>query len=256
MPPCARRSRRTRRPRCTPISRRNGLGSGVSDAIVARDDETAIAALLGNKSAQIREETLDLLVERADGRSSWHEPLVARPRLSAKAAGRLTAFVADSLVESLQRRRDLDPTTARAVKEAVRTRLERKSDPDWAMAVSAGASETESGLERATAMHQAGELTDEAIFGALARGNRAFVIAAIAVKSAVRIEIVQKIVSLASAQGVVSIAWKAGLDIRQAVQLQTQLARIPPSSTLRPRGGEGWPLSPDDMRWQLEFFGA
>nr|MBC8267262.1 DUF2336 domain-containing protein [Rhodospirillaceae bacterium] len=48
------------------ISRRQGVGEGVSEAIVATSDEEAIADLLGNGTAQIREETLDDLIAKAD----------------------------------------------------------------------------------------------------------------------------------------------------------------------------------------------
>ena len=85
------------------ISRRRGLAAPVADAVVAVDSEPATAALLANDSAQIREETLDLLVERARKVVTWQEPLVARPKLSMAAVRKLAAFVADRLVEELQR---------------------------------------------------------------------------------------------------------------------------------------------------------
>ncbi|MGB1025547.1 MAG: DUF2336 domain-containing protein, partial [Rhodospirillaceae bacterium] len=91
------------------ISKRDGLEEQVSDAIVATDDVAAISDLLTNQSAQIREETLDLVIDRARGVPEWEEPLVNRPRLHAGAAQRLALFVADNLVEALLRRRDLDP---------------------------------------------------------------------------------------------------------------------------------------------------
>jgi uncharacterized protein (DUF2336 family) len=75
------------------IAQRRDVRARVSDAIVAADDEPAVAALLANKSAQIREETLDLIVERAPNRAVWHEPLVRRPTLPARAAQRIASFV-------------------------------------------------------------------------------------------------------------------------------------------------------------------
>jgi uncharacterized protein (DUF2336 family) len=47
------------------ISRRAGLTEPVADAVVATDDDDAICSLLSNRSAQIREETLDTLVEQS-----------------------------------------------------------------------------------------------------------------------------------------------------------------------------------------------
>ncbi|MBL6931867.1 MAG: DUF2336 domain-containing protein, partial [Rhodospirillales bacterium] len=83
------------------ISSRQGVGEGVSDAIVATNDETAIADLLGNDTAQIREQTLDDLIEKADNIELWHAPLVSRPKLPSGAATRLAQFVADTLLEKL-----------------------------------------------------------------------------------------------------------------------------------------------------------
>ena len=44
-----------------------------------------------------------------------------------------------------------------------------------------------------------------------------------------------------------SLVWKAGLSPRLASQVQLRLGGIPPRQVLSARGGEGWPLSSDDM---------
>jgi hypothetical protein len=41
--------------------------------------------------------------------------------------------------------------------------------------------------------------------------------------------------------------------MRTAVTLQTGLAHLPPSSIIRGREDGSFPLSPDAMRWQLDF---
>src|SRR3546814_8266588 len=51
------------------IARRHGLAASLCDAVVTTDDVEAIADLLGNSSAQVREETLDYIVERSDRKS-------------------------------------------------------------------------------------------------------------------------------------------------------------------------------------------
>ena len=62
------------------IAQRKGVSFDVADQISAGDDVDAITALLGNSSAQIREDTLDRLIERAPAHKAWHRPLVERPR--------------------------------------------------------------------------------------------------------------------------------------------------------------------------------
>jgi hypothetical protein len=105
------------------ISGRKGLGAGVADAIVATDNRDAITTLLSNKSAQIREETLDRLVDGAADIDDWHTPLVARPSLSAHAVTSLSRFVTEALLEKLKARKDLDPAVAQAIGEGMRRRL-------------------------------------------------------------------------------------------------------------------------------------
>lgn len=61
------------------ISRRACVGETVSHAISECNDVEAISDLLANPSVQIREETLDSLIEGAPTVTIWHKPLVNRP---------------------------------------------------------------------------------------------------------------------------------------------------------------------------------
>ncbi len=232
------------------ISRRRGLGAPVADAVVAVDSEPATAALLANDSAQIREETLDLLVERARKVVAWQEPLVARPKLSMAAVRKLAAFVADRLVEDLEARQDLDSKTAKSLAKEVKKRLKAR---EKAAKEKARQDDEASPEERAKALEAKGELTEAAIAEALGAGDRGFVAAALAEKSGLAETAIAKVLDAQSAKGVVSLAWKAGLSAEFAVQLQTRLGGIAPGDLLRPRGG-GYPLSEDEMTWQLELF--
>ena len=56
------------------ISKRTQVSEGISDAIVHTDNIEAIADLLSNDSAQIREATLDDLIENAPDVGLWHAP--------------------------------------------------------------------------------------------------------------------------------------------------------------------------------------
>ncbi|MFL5282754.1 MAG: hypothetical protein ACJ8AW_17640, partial [Rhodopila sp.] len=59
-----------------------------------------------------------------------------------------------------------------------------------------------------------------------------------------------------SAKAVVSLAWKADLPMSTAVILQAMLARLAPDMILRPPQGGGFPLSVEELRWQLAFLGV
>ena len=232
------------------ISRRNGLSEQLADAVVATDDEQAICSLLSNQSAQIREETLDALVERAETVPSWHKPLVARPTLSGRAVRHLAEFVADALLRDLEHRSDIDPQTATALSRTVRSRLgeaDAADDDDDEDA-------RETADERALKLFKQDKLTEELVAASIDRGERSFVIEALALMADLPGDVVSKTVSMASAKGMVAIAWKAGLTMRTAAQLQLRLARIPPGTVLQAKDGDAYPLTEDEMRWQLDFF--
>jgi len=236
------------------IAGRDRLGASVSDAIVAADDEPAVAALLANPSAQIREETLDLIVERAPARSSWHEPLVRRPALSARAASRIASFVAESLLDVLKNRSDLPADTRRQIAKELSRRLDAAKQADAGTAADDDGGETVE--EKVRRLKKEGKLTEDAVSDAIDAGQRAFVRAALAVLAEIPISTVDKILSARSAKGVTALSWKAGLSVRTGVQLQTRMGGISPRQALHPRGGKDYPLTIEEMTWQIEFFGG
>lgn len=266
------------------VSRRRNVGEKLADAIAASSDKDAISHLLGNKSAQIREETLDQLIDRAPDYPEWHEPLVKRPTLTPTAAGKLARFVAENLISVLERRKDLKKDQLEAVREVVTRRIasgefekrdevatdakkiktekdktkakdkaEPKSDKKGVVA-DEGEEEEEPAFEKALAMHAKKKLTDKEVAKALAANDVKFARASLAVLAGISPDAVSKVLNTHSAKGVVSLAWKAGLPADLAVKIQVKLGHVPPSQTLNPRGGNQYPLSEDDMNWQLEFF--
>ena len=248
------------------IAQRREVRARVSDAIVAADDEPAVAALLANKSAQIREETLDLIVERAPGRAAWHEPLVRRPALPARAAQRIASFVAESLLGILKGREDLPAETREKVAAAVAQRLQaaekaaEAAEKEKAKAAAPESEEKEeegeTAEEKVTRLKKEGKLDEDAVADALDAGQRPFVRAALAVMAGVRLDVVDKILQARSAKGMTALAWKAGLPMRMAVQLQTRIGGISPRQALQARNGKDYPLSQDELTWQIEFFGG
>ncbi|MBC06906.1 DUF2336 domain-containing protein [Thalassospira sp.] len=266
------------------VSRRRNVGEKLADAIAASSDKDAISHLLGNKSAQIREETLDQLIDRAPDYPEWHEPLVERPSLTPTAAGKLARFVAENLISVLERRKDLKKDQLEAVREVVQRRIAsgefekrddvatdakkiktekekgkaaNKPDPKSDKKGVVGDDDEEEGepaFEKALAMHAKKKLTDQEVAKALAANDVKFARASLAVLAGISPDAVTKVLNTHSAKGVVSLAWKAGLPADLAVKIQVKLGHVPPSQTLNPRSGNQYPLSEDDMNWQLEFF--
>ena len=106
------------------ISRRGTVNEQVADVISGSNNQDAITSLLANKGAQIREETLNNLVDEAIDVIAWHDPLVRRPELPAGPAQKIVSFVAQSLLDTLCARTDLMPATLAAVETAVARRLD------------------------------------------------------------------------------------------------------------------------------------
>ncbi len=227
------------------ISRRQSLAAPVADAIAATEDAPAIAALLSNESAQIREETLDKLVEQAPNVMAWHEPLVERSGLPTRAVRKLAGFVADTLVGRLQARADLDEATAGLVAEELRRRLERADDDPESDDAIAG---------KVAAMHAAGKLTEEALLEAVTLGERSFMRHALARLAGLSPQAVEKVLLAGSAKAQISLVWKSGLTMRFAAQLQMRMGGISPERALRPRQDGDFPLSEKEMGWQLSMF--
>jgi uncharacterized protein (DUF2336 family) len=223
------------------IARRAGLSEDVSDAVVATLDVPAVAALLSNASAQIREETLDAIVENAAEVESWHQPIVHRPELSLRAVRRISSFVASSLIAILAERHDLDDETAAELAAAARRRIEQ-----------AGGDLAEAEAERARKQFEAGRLDEEAIVEAVEAGRREFVLHALSLMSGLDIAAIDRLLRTKQPKAVVSLAWKAGLSMRFAIRLQLRLARIPPQQALQARNGTDFPLSREEMQWRLD----
>ena len=112
------------------IARRQRVAAPIADAIVATADVPAVASLLANSNAQIREETLDQIIDGAPEVQVWHQPLVRREALSQGALRRISNFVASSLLSILKERSDLDEETVRHVAGAVKRRIEEESKSD------------------------------------------------------------------------------------------------------------------------------
>lgn len=277
------------------IASRKGLAERVADAIVGAEDEVAVATLLANPTAQIREETLDRIIAVAPQHEKWHAPLVDRPVLPAKLAHRIASFVADHLMRRLEQRQDLDPEVRAAVAEAVRIKIDAEAaeaaapatpedEAPAALAPQMGKAKSpataaekakakakppapegvepkssESPEQRATARVQKllaeGLLDENAINTAIHEGDRIFVKTALAVLAKVPSDSVERMFATRTAKGIVALVWKAGLTPRMAMQIQLRIGSIQFQQALAPRNDD-WPLRPDEMDWHLEFFGV
>jgi uncharacterized protein (DUF2336 family) len=235
------------------VARRPRITDPVSDAIVEAGDSSAIGALLRNQTAQIREATLDALAVQSEDHPDWQEPLVRRPNLPPRAARALSEIVTGHLLEVLAVREDLDPGLARDLRAA----LVRSAGPPARGTAGGGTAGTvlTAALGHASALKAAGRLDDQAIIDSLRRNATVQATAMLAVKAGVPTPVIDRACGLRSAKAVVSLAWKAGLTMGTAVALQVTLAGLSAEAAIKPGPGGGFPLTPEEMRWQLGFLG-
>lgn len=239
------------------ISQREAVSATVSDAIIHSDDEAGIAFLLKNESAQIREETLDRLLDRAIDVSAWHMPLAMRPKLPSAAAVKIARFVAEDILKRMVARKDLDPGALQAVRAVVHKRL---ADPE-AIHVDgeAGPRSADTGVnvdddnvfDWASKLWEKGELNEEAFIEYLER-DRKKAIAILAVMADLPYRVVERVVDLKSAKGCIAVAWRARLSPATGELIQSRLAEIPSRGMMHAVGGQ-YPLDDDEMKWQIDF---
>jgi len=227
---------------------RQTVSPALCSALVDGASTNTLMRIVKNPNAVIDEPVMERIVDRAQTEPELQEPLVARPGLSAGVMVRLAGMIAAPLLGALSKRADLDAGTARRIDQAIET---RDREPVRDATHEAPTDKASGSAEPA----EGGELpSEDAIAGALDTGKTEFVISALARRAELPTDTVRRMISAQSARTVVSLAWKAGLGARFALDLQRQLARIPPGKLINARNGTDFALKPAEMNEQLAMF--
>jgi uncharacterized protein (DUF2336 family) len=231
----------------TAIAARKPLSANVSDAIATALDVPAVAALLANSTAQIREQTLEKIIDHGARIAEWHLPLVLRNDLSQRAIRRIAGFVSAALLDKLSARDGLDRKTRSVLAKRVRARIDEpaEDEPD-------PVAEAQSDV---ALLHRQGRLDDFAVERAAESGKREFVIAALALLARAPVETVRRIIQSGTAKPAVALVWRAKLSMRVAFKVQTLTMRLKGGELLPARDGVDFPLTEDEMLWHLNYFG-
>ncbi len=230
------------------IARRRHLDSSLTDAIVATLEIPAIAQLLTNPNAEIREDTMDRIISEAASIEAWHLPLVMRPALSLRAVRRIAVFVSRALIDELTLNRDIDAETQKYLKTRTQARIETDDDNDMPTPGSIIVS-----IQRA---FQKGVLNDDLVAKAASLQHKAAVILALSLKTGIPEAIVSRIIEAKSGKGITALCWRAGLAMRTALAIEIFVANVPLEARVLPRGGIDYPMDEKDLRWHLTYFGV
>jgi uncharacterized protein (DUF2336 family) len=211
-------------------------------------DIPAIATLLANNKARIREATIEQLVDRAEGTLAWHSPLAMRADLSLRVLRRIAGFVGAALLAEIAKRHDLDEETLTYLNRCVRARLQEE-------ALHAAEYEDKAVAE-VNAAEREGRLNEGFMEHAIGAGQRDAVVAALAALTKATRPQVEKVFASRNAKAITSLAWRAGLSMRIAFKIQALVVKLKADELLPARGGIHYPLSETDMRWHLSYFGV
>jgi uncharacterized protein (DUF2336 family) len=222
------------------IAKRRPLAAAVSDLIVAAHDVPAVAALLYNADARIRRKTLEKIAEQAQSVDAWQGPLVLRAGLSQRAIRRIAGFAGAALIERLAQRHDLEERTQSYLSSVLKKQLNSAPvEPPPLVEELAGD----------------GRIDDAYVLSLAYRGNRAGVVAALSAAGKLPKDMVERILDLGQAKPLTALVWRAGFSMRVAFKIQTCLLHLPARQVLPARDGVHYPLSEEEMRWHLEYFG-
>jgi uncharacterized protein (DUF2336 family) len=229
------------------IARRKNLDEDVSDAVVASLDVSAVAQLLANPEAKLREETLEKIISQAAGIEDWHGPLVIRPELSARAIKRIATFVSRALIDELARTHQLNEETQIFLKARAKERIEKEDNSEKTQ---------QDAIVIIQEAHARRALTDEVVTSAASLHQTRAVTLALSLLSGVDENVIQHVIGTKSGRGITALCWKAGLSMRTALAIQTFVAIVPREELMLPRQGIDYPLDVEEMRWYLHYFGA
>jgi uncharacterized protein (DUF2336 family) len=229
------------------VARRRGVSERVSEVIVASLDVEAVSALLANPNARIRENTMERIIDHAEAIADWQGPLVKRSDLSLRALRRIAGFVGAALIRELMEHSCVDEDCILHLKRCLRERLDHDEEE----------AETKEDKARAAvlAARDRGALDEHYVEEAVESGQRDIAMEALALLSDAQRSVIERIFSSRSSKAITALAWKAGLSMRIGFKIQTMLLKLPADELLPARAGVAFPLSEEEMRWHLSYFG-
>lgn len=233
------------------ITQRQEVSTDVTEAIVRNvtrskvtdDDARIINKLLENKKARFKEDTLEIIVEEAPNYEIWHKNLLDRPELTTRTINKIARFVSEALIMEMEDRGMITKELGQNLTQAIASRL---YNPHIDRAKEAE--------REAVDLFTQGNLDPQYVMAALDGGERDFVIAALSLLADVPKAATKEIIDADDPKAVTALAWKAGIPMREAIQLQLKLAKIHYSNLLYAREGRDYPMSEKEMQSILSSY--
>ncbi len=229
------------------IARRDQVSEDVSEAVIETQDVPGGQALIENEGAQIGENLLQVIVDKAREFPEWQKPMALRKSLPLEAARELASFVDASVRDLLVQRGDFDAEEMEEISEVFRRRMDFASKNK--------VTESEPAQVRLQKAIEAGDVNEDALSDALGMRDYDFVIGGLAYLAKTQDAQVQKIMDMGAAKSITALCWKAGVSMRLALQLQKTMGKVQPKEMLYPKDGSDYPLSEEELQFQVDFLG-
>lgn len=227
------------------IASRPAINAPVSQAVIAADDVPAGAILIDNPGADILLDTLKEIVEKSRHYPEWQKPVAMRKNIPLEIVQELVGFAEQTVRNVLLERTDFSSEDMDEITQTVKRRL----------AFTEGREKYPDVYEHVMELLKTGKLDDSAFADALSMRDKEFVEWGFAVLLKISQENVRSILAMRAPKPVIAICWAAGLSMRTAFRIQQEMAKVPPKELIYPKGGTDYPLSMEDIRWQLDFLG-
>ena len=225
------------------IAGRDRVSEAVSLAVINVADAASGTTLIENTGADLTPTVFQRIIARAKDFPSWHKPLALRPSLPADIALALVRVVDDTVGALLRDRPDFDPETITEITAMTRRRLELTDTVE----------KIETPAEKMAALLARGTIGDEALCDAIAIRERDLAVLILAHLVGTDDTTVRRILDMRAPKPIIALCWKAGLSMRTALVVQKDLAGLAGKDVMLPRGGTDYPLSKDELRWQIDF---
>lgn len=227
------------------IAERDLINEGLSMAIIETGHVKGGQKLLNNENAKISDETYLKITDKARETPEWHKPLAMRRSLPREIIQAVLLFVDQSLQKTVLANSDLDEETQDEIRVIVKRRASFMVESDGSIS---------DPRLKAHKLYKQEQLDSDAVGDALALREYDFVTTALSLLAEIPEQTVQRIFETKSPKAIVSVVWKAGLNMRLALEIQKQMAKVPFGELIYPKNGEDYPMTKSDMQWQIEFF--
>lgn len=225
------------------IAGRPVVSDDVSGAVFNTGDLAATGVLINNKGASLSGETLQKIIDKARDMPEWHQSVALRPELTVDLAQQMAGFVGEAVLTVLEKRSDFDAPTRHQVADIVKRRLAYQR---------AGG---ETGAAKVARYLQDGTLTAEVIHDAAVWQDWDFFYTAMGVRANIDPDIVRRMMTGGAAKPLITACYCAQIPMRMCIEFQRIVGKLQPKNLVYAKGGTDYPLTPEDMTWQLEFFG-